>query len=463
MAFGPLTPRWCMVLAVCWMAVTALPAPVRAQDQGAQQPRPYLGVVLQSLTRWEALMKGLPLSPAIMVVRTMADSPAARAGLQSGDILLEVDGKAVESAGKALGLVAAKPPGTEIKIKLRHKGQEKTVRVELAVKPGEAPAPKTAAADKPAKDKPAQEKPAGDKPATPAAAQPQPPQPPKEDLAQLDARIAGLHQQGKYAEALTLTERYVAAALQAGSKEKAAYAAAINWEGVLYKDLVRYREAEPFLLQALGLRDQELGPRHPATLATAGLLGQLYAAKGLPDKAEEFYRRALEGNQRLTGKEAQQTITTLYNLGMLYAAQGKGKAAEPLYRRALEASERVLGKDHPLTITGVGALAALYQAEGRFGEALPLFRRAFEFKSRTLGKDSPEALNYLANLGECYRRQGRLAEAEPLLKRAFEARELVLGKNHPDTLLSAGHLGVLYKDQGRNEKALPLLRRAAQR
>lgn len=459
MAFGPLTPRWCMVLAVCCMAAAAVAAPVRAQNQGARQPRPYLGVVLQSLTRWQALMKGLPLSPAVTVIRTMADSPAARAGLQSGDVLLEVDGKAVENGGQALGLVAGKAPGTEITIKLRRKGQEKTLRVELAMKPVEAPARQTASADKPETDKPAK-----DKPATPAAEpRPQLPQPSKEDLSRLDARIGGLHQEGKYAEALTLAERYAAAALQAGGKETAAYAAAINWEGALYKDLGRYRAAEPFLVQALGLRERKLGPRHPATLATAGLLGQLYAAKGQLDKAETFYRRALEIDQGLRRKEDRQTIDTLYNLGMLYATQGKGAAAEPLYLRGLKASERTLGKDHPLAITGVGALAILYQAQGRFEEAVPLFRRAFEHKERKLGKDAPDTLYYLANLGECYRRQGRLDEAEPLLKRALEGRERVLGKSHPDTLLSAGHLGVLYKDQGRNDRALPLLQRAAQR
>ena len=445
LALGLSAPQWRAALAICCLAVAMLPAAAQSQEQPASGSRPYLGVQLNSLSRWQALLKGLPLRAAAAVTKVEAGSPAAAAGLQSGDVLLEIDGTAVESGAQALKLIAGKTPGATVALRFQRNGKEKTARAGLGVKPGEPSAPSMAPASE----------------AAGPARQQKAPEPRTEDLAALDARIGELHRQAKYAEALPLAERYVAAALQQNDGPPA-YATAIGWEGVLYKELGRYREAEPLLKEALELRERELGAGHADTLASVSALGQLYAARGQQNKAEALYRRALEGYQSLSGKPGRQTIGALHNLGALYAAQGRGDAAEPLFRRALEASERTLGTNHPVTLTGVGALALLYQVQGRFKEAGPLFKRGLESKERALGKDHPETLNFVANLGECYRRQGRLAESEPLLKRALETRERVLGKEHPDTLLSAGHLGVLYKDLGRNDEAWELLKRGAQ-
>ena len=445
-AFGLSAPWRRAALAICCLAVAMLPAAAQSQEQPASGSRAYLGVQLNSLSRWQGLLKGLPLRAAAAVTKVEAGSPAAAAGLQSGDVLLEIDGTAVESGAQALKLIAGKTPGATVTLLFRRNGKEKTAKAGLGVKPGEPSAPSVAPASE----------------AAGLARQQKTPEPQTEDLAALDARIGELHRQGKYAEALPLAERYVAAALQQKDGRPPAYATAVGWEGVLYKELGRYREAEPLLKEALELRERELGAGHADTLASVSALGQLYAARGQQNKAEALYRRALEGYQRLSGKPGRQTIGALHNLGVLYAAQGRGDAAEPLFRRALEASERTLGTNHPVTLADVGALALLYQVQGRFKEAGPLFKRGLESKERALGKDHPETLGFVANLGECYRRQGRMAEAEPLLKRALETRERVLGKEHPDTLLSAGHLGVLYKDLGRNDEAWELLKRGAQ-
>ena len=322
-AFGLLALRWRASLAIYCLAVVLLPAVVQSQEPAASGQRPYLGVALNSLSRWQALLKGMQPSPAVAVTKVEAGSPAAAAGLQTGDVLLEIDGTAIESGAQVLKLIAGKTPGATVTLRFKRKGKEKTARAELAVKPGEPSAHSMAPASEAAKP----------------AEQPQPPQQPEPqtgDLAALDAKIGELHRQGKYAEALPLAERYVAAALQRDKEDPPAFATAIGWEGSLYKELGRYREAEPLLKQALELRERELGAGHADTLASAGALGELYAAKGQPDKAEQLYRRALEGYQRMSGKHVRQAIHMLYNLGALYAAQGRGDAAEPLYRRALE-------------------------------------------------------------------------------------------------------------------------------
>jgi len=65
----------------------------------------------------------------------MPDSPAGKAGLKPGDILLEFDSKKTEAPGdlqRAVGLAA---PGADIKVKVWREGSERTVDVKI----GEAP------------------------------------------------------------------------------------------------------------------------------------------------------------------------------------------------------------------------------------------------------------------------------------------------------------------------------------
>lgn len=56
----------------------------------------YLGVELTALTPELRAHFGVPADRGVMVARVAEDSPASRAGLQVGDVIAEVDGKAVE-------------------------------------------------------------------------------------------------------------------------------------------------------------------------------------------------------------------------------------------------------------------------------------------------------------------------------------------------------------------------------
>ena len=67
----------------------------------------------------------------VVIVRALPDTPAERAGLQSGDVLLEVDGESAEgwSVQKAVLRIRG-PQGTTVTMKIRHSdGQEETLSI----------------------------------------------------------------------------------------------------------------------------------------------------------------------------------------------------------------------------------------------------------------------------------------------------------------------------------------------
>lgn len=78
---------------------------------------------------------------AAVVAERIPDSPAARAGLQAGDVILAVDGKAVASREALIDAVRGRKAGEKVQLKLRRAGKEQTVAVELAERPATMPAP----------------------------------------------------------------------------------------------------------------------------------------------------------------------------------------------------------------------------------------------------------------------------------------------------------------------------------
>lgn len=81
---------------------------------------------------------GHPSEPGVLVVSVQKDSPADKAGIARGDIILEINGTAVNTVRDVRQAVASRAQGDTITVKLRHGDAEKTASLTLAGSDGHA-------------------------------------------------------------------------------------------------------------------------------------------------------------------------------------------------------------------------------------------------------------------------------------------------------------------------------------
>ena len=72
------------------------------------------------------------------VAQITANSPAAQSGLQQGDVIKSIDGKAVGSASALSSVIDEHKPGDTVQLKVARNGSEKTLSVKLGQRPNSA-------------------------------------------------------------------------------------------------------------------------------------------------------------------------------------------------------------------------------------------------------------------------------------------------------------------------------------
>jgi serine protease Do len=76
-------------------------------------------------------------SQGIVVGDVSANSPAQKAGIQRGDIILQINGKPVTDSNQLRMSVSMMPPGSELRLKILRNGTERDETVKLAEMPTE--------------------------------------------------------------------------------------------------------------------------------------------------------------------------------------------------------------------------------------------------------------------------------------------------------------------------------------
>ena len=97
--------------------------------------RPYLGVTIFDKPTAARYGYQLTIDRGVYVYQVRLDSPAGRAGLSRGDVILSIDGKDVNSVGDVRNEVAAHKVGDKVKLKYERDGSEHEVELTLEEMP----------------------------------------------------------------------------------------------------------------------------------------------------------------------------------------------------------------------------------------------------------------------------------------------------------------------------------------
>ncbi len=106
-----------------------------AKGGGSAVQRPWLGAKLQAVTADIADSMGLKRPAGALVANLTAQSPAARAGLKSGDLIVTVDGQPVDDPNAFDYRFATKPLGGTAQLGVLRAGKEIKVAVALQIAP----------------------------------------------------------------------------------------------------------------------------------------------------------------------------------------------------------------------------------------------------------------------------------------------------------------------------------------
>jgi len=104
---------------------------VKQLREDGKVSRGLLGVQIQGVTRELAEAMGLDKPIGALVDSVNPGSAAEKAGIQSGDIILEFDGETIETSNDLPPIVGANPPGTEAEVVISRNGEKQRLEVVL--------------------------------------------------------------------------------------------------------------------------------------------------------------------------------------------------------------------------------------------------------------------------------------------------------------------------------------------
>jgi len=91
----------------------------------------YMGIGISDVTPENSKFFDVTKSEGALVTQVEPDSPAAKAGLKNGDVIVGLDGKPVSDSGELQVQVGQKQPGTTIHLDLMRNGKSETVPITL--------------------------------------------------------------------------------------------------------------------------------------------------------------------------------------------------------------------------------------------------------------------------------------------------------------------------------------------
>ena len=108
---------------------------------GGEVSRAWLGVVIQDVTRDLAESFGMDRPEGALVAQVLPDSPAAKAGLEPGDVIVEFNGRDIPSSGSLPPIVGRAGVGSTAPVVVLRDGERRSIDVTLEQLPESAGQP----------------------------------------------------------------------------------------------------------------------------------------------------------------------------------------------------------------------------------------------------------------------------------------------------------------------------------
>jgi tetratricopeptide (TPR) repeat protein len=261
-------------------------------------------------------------------------------------------------------------------------------------------------------------------------------------------------------QAMQVIEKSQAIRTQWLGKEHPDFARGLLVESGIGCRLGKTWACEKNLVQAHRILLRALGQSHPWTAVAAHALGAFHLYLLRIKEAEPLLRDALEIRRKVQGDTHPDYAATLSAMADLRLNQGRTKEAEPLARKALSLTRAALGERHPAVADDLTALSRILCSCWRLEEAEEVLQQAKAIVSACYGENHPVVAEALLDLAEVKLRMGQAGDAEKTLLDALERVEQSHADADFEEVLIRAALADHLLRQGQPRQAEPLARQA---
>lgn len=202
--------------------------------------------------------------------------------------------------------------------------------------------------------------------------------------------------------------------------------------GDLYWKQQKIPEAIDCLQRALAICDDAVEEDHPlVALLTMTLALCLHDGDRDPQQARYFMQEALRIRRETFGDRHPYTATVYLNMGYLLRETGQFDEADEYYQRGLAIRRETLGEAHVETAQGLFSLGKLRRLQADFDAARAYLEQARDVLLADQGEQYYLVGSCSHELGAICYSQGDLAQARRHLEHALTVRQAIYQPDHP--------------------------------
>ncbi len=199
-----------------------------------------------------------------------------------------------------------------------------------------------------------------------------------------------------------------------------------------YEKLSLPAQAEPLAREALQLRRQVFGDRHPDVAASLNLLGWIRRQRADLTEAERHLREAIAVGRAVFPAEGDTRLARALNdLGVVRADAADYREARTLYDESLTMRKRLLGERHLGVAITTSNLAVVLLRQQDLNGAVAMARSALTRFRELLGEEHQRTASAKENLATMLSMQGDHEASAALHREILESRKRTLGARHP--------------------------------